>query len=266
MSDDLLSPPTAEVVESYRTRAPFYRAETAHIRRPRSLWDVLHTARHVAEIPCGAGHFLSDYAGAEAVVTLVDACPEVLAFATQHAHDAGLPRERVRPELSTVQQLRALTDVDLVVMPNGAFNQISRQVPPLQLTTGLYSAMRPGAKLLAQVACTYASGDIDSSTFYDPRRAHDVWFIDHSFTPADGGGPILRHRRQHRNGETLRIDFDYRTPTGDSLHTAMVEMALLSGHDLVETFTAAGFVHVRILPGHDGLSELLAVTPGRAQR
>ncbi|MGH3565798.1 MAG: class I SAM-dependent methyltransferase [Pseudonocardia sp.] len=254
------------VADSYRRRAQFCRAETADARRPRLLRGLLDTTGHVAEIPCGTGHFLTEYAHAGAAVTLVDACPDMLEVATGHADDAGLPADRVHPTLSTMQQLSELSDVDLVVLPGGALNQLARQTPLAQLLAGLRSVLRPGVEVLAQVACTHPGGGIDTATFYDPHRQHGVWFADRWFRPAEAAGAVLRRRRQYRRDNALTIEFDYRNPAGDKLHTTTVELALPSVGNLADAFTAAGLVHVRALPGHGGLSEFLATTPSRSPR
>lgn len=252
------------VVESYRQRARFYRAE-AIVRPPRLLEGLLDAARHVAEIPCGTGHFLAEYLNAGVAVTLVDACPDMLDSATEHACDTGLPMERVHVVLSTVQRMSELAGVDLVVMPNGAINQLICQMSLMRLLVGLRTAMRPGTTLLAQVACTRPDGGMDRSTFYDPRRQHGVWFVDRWFNPIHAGGAALRRRRQHRDGETLRIEFDYRNAIGERLHSTMVELALLPAGGLIDMCIAAGFVHVRLSAGDSGLSELLATTPDRCR-
>lgn len=253
------------VVNSYRRRARFCRAETAAVRRPRLLRGLLGTARHVAEIPSGTGHFLTNYAEAGAAVTFVDACPDMLAAAAEHATAAGLPAERVRTVLSTVQRLAPLA-AKLVVVPNGALNQLVLQSPAQRLLTRMCSMLPPNVEVLAQVACLHPGGGVDNSTFYDPRGQHGRWFADRRFDPAQVAGAALRYRRQYRDGEQLRIEFDYRDSAGERLHTAMVELALLSARELGDVFTAAGFVNVRFLPGQGGLSELLATTPAGSRR
>jgi hypothetical protein len=117
--------------------------------------------------------------------------------------------------------------------------------------------MRPGAEVLAQVACIHPGAEVDAATFYDATRHHGVWFADRWFD-ATQAGAALRYRRQHRGSDRLRIEFDYRDHAGVSLHTTTVELTLFSAPELTEAFTAAGFTHVRFLPGHGGLSEVLA--------
>jgi SAM-dependent methyltransferase len=256
----------ATVVGAYQQRARFARAEAAAVRRPRLLRGLLRTAPHVAEIPCGTGHFLAEYVRAGAAVTLVDACPEMLAAAVEHAIDAGLPAEHTVPNVAYLQELELLAEVDLVVAPNAAMNQLACQSSLTDMLTALRRALRPGVEVLAQVACTHPGGGADSATFYDAARQHRVWVPDRWFDPAQAGGAALRRRRQHREGDRLRIEFDYVDPAGHGLYATTVELALFSAQQLRDAFTAARFVHVRFLPGQGGLSEVLATTDPGAQR
>lgn len=62
MSPAITPAAATAVVDGYEARARFARAEADVVSRPRVLRGLLRTARHVAELPCGAGHFLADYA------------------------------------------------------------------------------------------------------------------------------------------------------------------------------------------------------------
>jgi SAM-dependent methyltransferase len=256
----------AAVVDAYRHRARFARAETATVRRPRLLRGLLETATHVAEIPCGPGHFLTDYAQAQSAVTLVDASPAMLATAVAHAVEAGLPGQRTFPTVAYLQELELSAEVELVVAPNAALNQLACQSSLTDILSALHTAVRPGVAVLAQMACTHPGGTVDTATFYDATRQHRVWFTDRWFDPAQAGGAALRRRRQHRDGNRLRIEFDYRDPAGHSLHATTVELTLFSARKLAQALTAAGFAHVRFLPGHGGLSEVLVTTDAGARR
>lgn len=262
MVDPSTHPSAAVVVASYEARTRFVRAETATVSRPRLLRGLLGSATHVAEIPCGAGHFLTDYAGAGLAVTLVDASEAMLTEACGHARDAGLPPERTYTVHAYVQDLVVPEPVDLVVVPNAALNQLAAQAPLVDLLTGLRVSLRPGVEVLAQVVCTHAGGGVDGAGFYDPACQHRVWFADRWFDPAQAGGAVLRRRRQHWDGDRLRIEFDYRDPANTSLHTTTVELVLFSADMLSAAFTAAGFSHVRFLAGQGGLSEALATVDG----
>lgn len=251
------------VVGSYAQRARFARAEATAVRQPRLLRGLLRAGPRVAEIPCGAGHFLTEYARTGAAVTLADACPEMLAAAVEHAVNAGVPAERTIPMVAYLHELEFLHEVDLVVAPNAALNQLARQSSLTDTLTALRQALRPGVEVLAQVVCTHPGGGVDSATFYDAARQHRVWFPDRWFDPAHAGGAVLRRRRQHRDDARLRIEFDYVDSAGHSLYATTVELALVSARQLRDAFVAAGFVHVRFLPGQGGLSEVLAITgPG----
>lgn len=192
---------TTDVVGSYARRARFARAETSAVRRPRLLDELLRAATHAAEIPCGTGHFLADYARAGAAVTLVDACPAMLDGAVEHAVDVGLPAARTFPRNAYLQQLPPLDEVDLVVAPNAAINQLACQSSLTETLAALRSAVARGVTMLAQVACTHPGGGVDTATFYDAARQHRVWFPDRWFAPGHAGGAVLRRRRQYRDGD-----------------------------------------------------------------
>jgi SAM-dependent methyltransferase len=256
----------ATVVGSYEDRARFSRAETAAVRRPRLLRGLLNTAKNIAEIPCGTGHFLADYVRAGVAVTLVDASAAMLAVAIEHAAEVGLHADRTFPTLTYLQDMKLPDGIDLVIAPNAALNQLACQGPLNELLAGLRATVGSGTDVLAQVACTHPGDGVDTATFYDATREHGVWFADRRFNPTNAGGAVLRRRRQHRDGDRLQIEFDYHDPAGTSLHAATVELALFSVTTLTEAFTAAGFTHVRFLPGQGGLSEILATAEATGSR
>jgi SAM-dependent methyltransferase len=257
-----VDPAAVAVVTSYTARTRFARAETATVRRPRLLRGLLATATHVAELPCGAGHFLTDYGDAGLAVTLADANAAMLAQARAHARDAGLPPDRTHTIHAYLQDLAVPEPVDLVVVPNAALNQLACQAPLVEVLAWLRAGVRPGVEVLVQVACTHSGGAVDTAGFYDPARQHGVWFADRWLDPAQAGGAVLRRRRQVRDGDRLRIEFDYRSAADARLHATTVELALFSADVLAAAFTAAGFGHVRFLAGQGGLSEALATVRG----
>lgn len=246
----------AAVVAEYGKRARFARGEIAAVVSPVLLDDLLNSAGHVAEIPCGAGHFLVDYARAGTIATLVDGSPAMLAAAIEQAAATGL---RATPMCGYWQEMRLPVDIDLVVVPNGALNQLTCQTPLVDLLARLRENLNPGARVLAQVACTHIGGGVDTATFYDPASPHDVWLVDRQLDLTPPAPPVLRRRRQHRGGATLRIEFDYRDPSNACLHTTTVELVLFSRATVTEAFTAAGFADVRLLRGTEQLSEAVAV-------
>jgi len=246
------------VADGYDGRARFARADADAVSRPRLLRGLLDTAGHVAEIPCGAGHFLADYAVAGVETTLIDGNGTMLAAAIEHATELGLPADRT--EAQYVQDLGDLPDVDLVVMPNAALNQLACQTPPVELLTVIRRALRCGVELLAQVICTHPDGRLDTTGFYDPARQHGGWFADRYLDPTRAGGAVLRRRRQHHadGAGRVRVEFDYLDSDGISLHTSGAELRVFSAEELAAALTTAGFRHIRFLPGHGGLSEILA--------
>ena len=131
--------------------------------------------------------------------------------------------------------------------------------------TGIRIALMPGVALLAQVLCSHPGEDLDTSGFYDPARQHGVWFADRYFNPTDVAGAALRRRRQRRNRgplDRLRVEFDYQNTRCTSVHTTAVDLQVFSTTDLTDALIESGFGHVRFLPGHGGLSEILAATDG----
>lgn len=258
------------VVGGYGGRARFARAEADIVSRPRLLRGLLRTAGHVAELPCGVGHFLTDYTAAGAETTLIDGNSAMLAAAIEHAAEVGLPADRTHAHCRYIQELSDLPDVDLVVMPNAALNQLASQTPPAELLAEIRRALRCGIELLAQLACVHPGERVDTMGFYDPARQHDVWFADRYLDPTRAGGAVLRRRRQHRHHadgvDRVRVEFDYLDSDGASLHTNEVELRLFSAEELVAILTVAGFRHIRFLPGHGGLSEILAQTDGGDHR
>lgn len=255
---------TRGVVDGYTHRAPFYASETTtSITRPACLPGLLAEARHVGELPCGAGHFLADYAAAGVKTTLIDANQAMLDTAAARARRAGLPPSCIHARARFVQQVGdALSGVDLLVVPNGALGQLACQMPIPALLDQLRRSLPAGARLLAQVLCTYPDGDTDACGFYDPRLPHHEWVTDRDFDPEHTTGLARRLRRQHRAGRRLRIEFDYHDVAGHSLETANVEMRLLDPPRLRACLAAVGFAGIDIRPGRDHLSDILATVPG----
>jgi SAM-dependent methyltransferase len=241
------------------------------VRRPRLLRGLLRTARHVAELPCGAGHFLADYALAGVEVTMIDASSAMLAVAVDHAVAVGLATGPIHTQVRFAQDLDVLPMVDLVVMPNAALNQLACQTPLAELLAGIRAVLMPGVDLLAQVLCSHAGGELDSSGFYDPRREHGVWFADRALHPSStnvagsGVGVVLRYRRQHRDRQRVRVEFDYRDAQGAGLHATSVKLRVFSVTELAEALLTAGFEHLRLLLGQGGLSEMLATARGGSE-
>ncbi len=255
------------VVNGYELRAQFARADAYAVSRPRLLRGLLRTAQHVAEVPCGAGHFLADYADFGVRTTLIDGSAAMLAVATAHAADIGLPADRTHADVQYVQELGELADVDLLVMPNAALNQLACQTPLAELLAAIHNALRPGTELLAQVLCTHPGGEIDTAGCYAPIRQHGVWFADRYLDPSRAGGAVLRRRRQHQHHEgngavRVRVEFDYVGTASVSLLITSVELRLFSAEELAAALTSAGFSRLRFLPGYGELSDVAAQAGG----
>jgi hypothetical protein len=252
-----------QVVNGYTDRARFARAETDAVAPPRMLPGLLGTARHVTELPCGAGHFLDQYSAARLEVTLVDGNQAMLAAAVDHAGALGIAADRVHGRAQLLQDLAPLPSVDLAVIPNGALNQLACQTRLVDLLTGIRGALSANVHLLAQVLCSHGHGQLDASGFYDRAREPGCWFADRHLPSHTAA--VYRYRRQHHASpeDLLRVEFDYRA--GDrSVHTTAVTLRVLSPTGLLHAMAAAGFTPVHFLPGHGGLSEILARTDGGA--
>ncbi|WP_063711395.1 class I SAM-dependent methyltransferase [Nocardia asiatica] len=251
---------TTTVVASYDQRAVFSRAETTSVPRPHGLAQLLATCRHLVEVPCGSGHFLSDYARADVSVTLADANAAMLKEAAEHAHEVGIPESRLSVVQGLLNRLRLPDDVDMVVVPNAALNQLAYQQPLTAVAAALHAAAdRTGVQLLAQVAVTTDAGPDTATRFFDPAVPDDDWVADRWFDPAVGGA-VQRRRRQRRFGDRLRLEFAYLDGHGNTVHTTTTHIQLLTHTTLSAAFELAGFGEIRVRPGPGGLWELRAVT------
>jgi SAM-dependent methyltransferase len=242
---------TGSVLAGYDRRASYSHGET-RVTAPRLLPEMLTGARHIAEVPCGAGHFLTEYAAGGLTVTLVDGSRRMLAAARTAALDAGIPAHRLRTRACRVQHLPhlpVLTDVDAWVAPNAALNQLTAQMSLPGTLSALRAAMAPGARLLAQVLCRHEDGTADASSFYDPHEADGAWRTDRQLDPASAGGAASRRRRTRHDGRAVGIDFSYHDTEGTRLHTTTVELYLLEPAELTAGLRAAGFQNVRFQPG-----------------
>ena len=235
------------VIDSYRHRSRYARAEVARLRVPRLLPGLLEDTNHVAELPCGAGHFLADYLRVTARLTMVDGSPAMLAAAAAHACEIGLASSRLTTRSARIpRELDLPDDVDLVVVPNAALNQLASQARLDELWVSLRAAVRRGCAVLAQVACIQPDGRTDRCGVYDPDRVHERWFADRVLVhvPAEVAGgdtsdraenagvAVVRHRCQHRTGSALRIELDYRSVSGSLLHATSVDLRLLTVPEL----------------------------------
>ncbi|MFE9328767.1 class I SAM-dependent methyltransferase [Nocardia sp. NPDC052278] len=254
-----MSTSAAEAVAAYDARAAYCRAETTSVAPPRLLHPLLTGCTHVAEVPCGTGHFIAEYAAVGLTVTLADANPVMLGYASEQAEAVGLPPHRTTLECAYLNKLRLSPTVDAVIVPNAALNQLLCHAGTQELIEQLRAATtRRDVRVLAQVMCGYRD-HTDVAGFYDQTRPHGMWFTDKRFEPAHADGVAVRRRRQQRHGDQLHIEFDYRDSRDRQLHTAVVDLLVVDPVALIAAFAAAGFSEIRFLPGDHGLSELLAV-------
>lgn len=242
-----------QVVRAYAERAVFARAESRP-QVPRLLDRALAGTGHVAELPCGAGHFLTRYADAGVRVWLGDASQHMLNAATDHARHAGV-RELVVGR-HFLHDLPRLAKVDLVVVPNGALNQLAAQMPLEEVFAHLRRVVPPAARLLLQYLIRPGTA---KCSFYDPALADDRWVADHRFY-GPHGQEIIRHRRQYHqhNRSQVRVEFSY---TGHAARTAQVHLALPTEQEMRAALEAAKWtLTAAVTTG--GWREALAKTGG----
>ncbi|MDG4795141.1 class I SAM-dependent methyltransferase [Micromonospora sp. WMMD1082] len=243
------------MTDQYTIRARCYAAELAGLTPPRLLPAVLRFGIRVAEVPSGTGHFLPAYRAVDARVLLIDANAAMLRTAAEDA--AVLPR--LATVHARVEDLGTeVGPVDLVVVPNGALNQLTHDGDLTHLLHTLARLLAPGGRLLAQTLLTHADGVTDVSGFYDPHRDGE-WFIDRRFT-GPGGEEMVRRRRQHRSGDTVTVDFAL-TSDGNPAYEQTVALRVLDPATVRATVTRAGLTLDRVLPGRGQLSEVLASRP-----
>lgn len=246
----------ASVVASYDQRTCFASAEAQHAPVPAALPGLLATAEHVGELPCAGGHHLDLYAAAGCRVTLVDANRDMLTVAMANAARAGIAAGRCDAIAAFVQGLPEL-DVDLLIVPNAAVNQLGCQLDLAALFSHLVEAVPAGTQVLAPLLCSRANGS-DPSAMYDPHAVHGQWFTDRTFAPP-AGEAVRRLRRQDRDATTVRLDFDYRSRSNISLHRTSVTLQVYSPAEVLAACRAAGLIKAHLSVG-DRLSELTATT------
>jgi SAM-dependent methyltransferase len=254
------------VVAGYGERAAYVRAEQPP-PPPKLLAHLLRRTAHVAELPCGTGHFVLAYAQAGVEVTLLDASAAMLQVAVERAATAGVPTERTHIRRCLIQQLDRLPEVDAVVMPNAALNQLAAQCPPTDILAGIRAALVPGSRILLQALCT-RPGVTDGCAFYDPDLPDGAWRTDRRLDPARAAGAAYRQRRQHHDatGLALRIDFAYLSASGNRLHATSVDLRLIPAADLTDALTAVGYrIIEKLTSTRSRFTEILAAVPGGPQ-
>jgi hypothetical protein len=215
---------------------------------PYLLDGLLRPGMVVAEVPSGTGHYLHAYAAAGCRCVLVDADADMLAAAADNA--AGIPHVRLlhaRLEELTGAQLL----VDLVVVPNGALNQLAHDLPLTHVFRALADIVGEGSRLLVQALLGEPG---EACGFYEPLRG-TFWFTDRRITdPA--GGTLLRRRRQRQHDDGVSIDFTlHRDDTLVYEHT--VSLRLLDRAVVTTAATATGLTVTTYRPGLGRLTEVV---------
>lgn len=241
----------------YAGRAPWYAAEISQVPEPALLAGLLRPGLAVAEMPSGTGHFLPAYSCARVRITLVDACPQMLTAAQAQASQNGIAIATV---CGMIEDLPGrMGPFGLIVMPNGALNQNAAAGPPGRLLTAVARLLAPGGLFLAQVL----SPDT-ACGFLDPELADGDWHQDREFTGEDGR-TISRWRRQHHEGDIVRIEFEL-TSADCPIHRQEVSLKPMAAGEIYAVLAGAGLRVLQRGPGSGGLTEILcARQPRRPQ-
>ena len=239
----------------YARRASWYAAEISQVPEPALLAGLLRPGLAVAEMPSGTGHFLPAYSSVGASITLVDACPHMLAAAQAQASQGGIAIATV---CGMIEDLPGRTDpFSLIVMPNGALNQLAVAAPPGRLLTAVARLLVPDGLFLAQVLAPDAACD-----FYDPELADGDWHQDRQFPGDDGVVPVSRRRRQHHEGDVVHIKFELRSG-GYVVHRQQVTLKMITAGEVHAVLADGGLRVLQCGPGSGGFIEILCARQSR---
>lgn len=238
----------------YEQRAAYYAAEISRVPEPTLLAGLLRPGLAVAEMPSGTGHFLPAYSAAGARITLVDACPQMLTSAQTLAGRSGIAMEAV------CETIENLTDragpFGLIVMPNGALNQLAAGTPPTGLLAAVARLLARDGLFLAQILTPGAS-----CGFYDPGLADGNWHQDRHFT-GDDGRTVTRRRRQHHRDGLVHIDFELASG-GNPVHRQQVALRPMPPGEVEAALADTGLRTLQTSPGPAGLAEILSSRQSR---
>jgi SAM-dependent methyltransferase len=241
----------------YEQRASSYAAEISRVPEPALLAGLLRPGLAVAEMPSGTGHFLRAYSAAGAGITLVDSCPQMLAAAQALAVKGGIA---VTAVCEAIEELPGRAGpFDLIVMPNGALNQLAARAALTGLLGVVAQLLAPGGHFLAQLLAPGAA-----CGFYDPGLADGDWHQDHQFAGEDGQ-TITRRRRQHHRDGVVHIDFELASG-GNPLHRQQVTLRPVPIADVPTALTRTGLRTLHAGPGPGGFAEILAARQSRRPR
>jgi SAM-dependent methyltransferase len=239
----------------YAGRPAWYAAEISEVPEPSLLRGLLRPGLAVTEMPSGTGHFLSAYSTAGADITLVDACPQMLAAAQALAARKGIA---VTTVCAMIEDLPGRAGpFALIVMPNGALNQLAAAAPPGRLLTAVARLLLPDGLLVVQTLSPRTA-----CGFYDPGLADGQWHQDRQFPGADGR-LITRCRRQHHEGGLVHIDFELASG-GQPVHQQQVTLRPMTAAVAGAVLAKAGLRVLEARPGPGGLAEILCA--GQHQR
>lgn len=241
----------------YAERAAYYAAEISQVAEPALLAGLLRPGLAVAEMPSGTGHFLPAYSAAGASITLADACPQMLTAAQALASRIGAG---VTTVCGMIEDLPGRTGpFGLIVMPNGALNQLAAATSPHRLLTAVARLLAPDGLFLAQVLSPDAA-----CGFYDPGLADGTWHQDRQF-PGENGQLVTRQRCQRHLGDVIRIDFELASD-GHPVHRQQVTLKLMTDAEMQAALADAGLHILETGPGSGGLAEVLCARQPRTPK
>jgi 2-polyprenyl-3-methyl-5-hydroxy-6-metoxy-1,4-benzoquinol methylase len=238
----------------YEKRAVHYAAEISCVPEPALLAGLLRPGLAVAEMPSGTGHFLPAYSAAGVGITLVDACPQMLSAAQARAAQSGIAITAVCERIEDLAGRAG--PFDLIVMPNGALNQLATGTSLARLLAIAAGLLTLDGRILAQLLAPGAA-----CGFYDPDLADGDWRQDRRFA-SDDGRTVTRRRRQHQRNGVVHIDFELASG-GNPLHRQQVTLRPMLIADVQAALADAGLRILKVGPGPGGLTEILGARQSR---
>jgi hypothetical protein len=140
---------------------------------------------------------------------------------------------------------------DLIVVPNGALNQLAHDLPLSDIFRPLAGVLGPEGRILVQALL---GEPVEACGFYEPLRG-GAWFTDRRI-PNPSGETLVRRRRQRRHSDLVGIDFTlHRDDTLIYEHT--VALRLLNRASITQAAAAAGLTVATYRPGLGRMTEVI---------
>jgi SAM-dependent methyltransferase len=244
--------------EGYARRARSYAAEYAVTVDQAFLASLVDAAvSRVLEVPCGAGRNAGWLAATGRDVVLMDREPRMVAEADRalaRAARGGVARAIV----GDMRHFDLDVRFDLIIVPQEGFQMVTGNADARSALASLARHLAPGARLLIDLATFgYADDDADARIaprYFDPREP-DGHRVAEWVRPLPGGGRLRRARTQHRDGEHIRVRFDYDREDSDGNSETWTTTIELGRHDpaeFLELLAGAGLRPLEVLKDYDG--------------